>query len=335
MEKIILVIGNGFDLNLRLPTSFGDFIRSSYFEELLKSNNALCVYLNKVNEIARWIDVEAELSKYSRLNPSNEKLFEEYKDLKLAFYKYIENDVEQKIINENSNAFFVLVNNYFEKIMKEEQFRLYIFNFNYTNTIERIIKIFIDKKLKPYLNNQYYFYPYEINNIIFRPLIDLKLHPAPPSKKDYIENIKKEKINKFIKFIKIYYPHGSISNKYIILGVEDDANISKEHIFLKKTCDPNFSKFPINIFDDCKKLIVFGHSLGQTDHTYFKNFFMKQCKPDSVSKNIFISHYGESGYYEIMKQLDSLTDNNIGKLRSFNNLKLIDVSDENAWKSFE
>ena len=62
----ILIIGNGFDLNLGLKTSYQNFIASHVFKNLVDGNNQLCKYLNNQNELNRWIDIENELKKYSR-----------------------------------------------------------------------------------------------------------------------------------------------------------------------------------------------------------------------------------------------------------------------------
>lgn len=73
MEKIthIVIIGNGFDLNLGLKSGYQDYIKSAYFESLISKRNYLAMYLKKQNNLQRWIDIENELkntlkSKYTR-----------------------------------------------------------------------------------------------------------------------------------------------------------------------------------------------------------------------------------------------------------------------------
>ena len=39
--KVVLVLGNGFDLDLGLPTGYSDFLQSPFFYEFLNSVNIL------------------------------------------------------------------------------------------------------------------------------------------------------------------------------------------------------------------------------------------------------------------------------------------------------
>ena len=72
--KLVLVIGNGFDLDLGLPTSYKDFLESSYFrshlnteivtmkyDKDLKEGNNLFRYLREKYVSQNWIDIEKEL----------------------------------------------------------------------------------------------------------------------------------------------------------------------------------------------------------------------------------------------------------------------------------
>ena len=65
----IIIIGNGFDLSLGLKTSYKDFIESDSFTLLLKKENSLTIYLNGKQEINNWVDIEKELTEYSKLVP--------------------------------------------------------------------------------------------------------------------------------------------------------------------------------------------------------------------------------------------------------------------------
>jgi hypothetical protein len=126
--------------------------------------------------------------------------------------------------------------------------------------------------------------------------------------------------------------HGSINKKNIIFGVQDDVSLIKEYIFLKKSVNLNYS--PINFSNKmklCKNLIIFGHSLGETDHMYFKSFFKETSfkevsfKPTDNKRNIFIFYYGEESYEGIAAQLDILTNKNISGFRMNNNVEFLDL----------
>ncbi len=45
----IMIIGNGFDLNLGLETRYQDFIKSSHFKSLYSEDNTSALYLKERN----------------------------------------------------------------------------------------------------------------------------------------------------------------------------------------------------------------------------------------------------------------------------------------------
>lgn len=72
--------------------------------------------------------------------------------------------------------------------------------------------------------------------------------------------------------------HGEASNNDIILGVEDNARIKKEHVFLRKAYNIKYKALNFSeLYDRIKSIVIFGHSLGETDHTYFNNLFQSSC----------------------------------------------------------
>ena len=64
--------------------------------------------------------------------------------------------------------------------------------------------------------------------------------------------------------------HGEAAKNDIIFGVEDNASIKPEHVFLRKAYPRYYKALNFNsIFANAKRIIIFGHSLGETDYTYF------------------------------------------------------------------
>ena len=49
--KTVLIIGNGFDLSLKYPTSYSDFMKSQYFVDLVLKKNTLAKYLQYKKEL--------------------------------------------------------------------------------------------------------------------------------------------------------------------------------------------------------------------------------------------------------------------------------------------
>lgn len=123
--------------------------------------------------------------------------------------------------------------------------------------------------------------------------------------------------------------HGSVKNKNLIFGVDDNAKINPNHIFIKKSVNDNFQTkdFSTSI-TECNSLGIFGHSLGKTDHMYFQDYFKNACKTKNKNseKDITIYYHGESSKVNIYKQLDILTNRQISKFKQNNRVELIDTS---------
>ena len=72
MSKTIIILGNGFDLDLGLQTSYSEFAKSHQWIELMKGNshsrddNRLLGYLQSKYDINQWIDIEAALLEYAK-----------------------------------------------------------------------------------------------------------------------------------------------------------------------------------------------------------------------------------------------------------------------------
>ncbi len=77
MSKAIVVLGNGFDLDLGLRTSYSDFAKSIQWQELMETNSHssdsswLIGFLKSKYEIQLWIDIEAALLEYATIKTKN------------------------------------------------------------------------------------------------------------------------------------------------------------------------------------------------------------------------------------------------------------------------
>ena len=141
-EETLLIVGNGFDLSMGFKTSYGDFMKSSYFPHEETSN--LCSYLHKqYEENMGWIDIENELSEYSRILTTkklNAKKFntildidslrEEYDELKSSLKVYL-HEVTKR-------AFAPSPDNPAKRVVDQLPADSKIISFNYTSIIERL-----------------------------------------------------------------------------------------------------------------------------------------------------------------------------------------------------
>ena len=125
----------------------------------------------------------------------------------------------------------------------------------------------------------------------------------------------------------INHIHGSLSNDNIVFGIEDSAEIAKEHVFLYKSYNQvqNINGL-IRILKGAENITFFGYSLGQTDHSYFDDFFKSQTLPDCKSKKFTFYYYRQDGYDDLIWQLKILTNNRLSYLKQYNQLEFYDVS---------
>lgn len=143
-EETLLIVGNGFDLSMGFKTSYGDFMKSSYFPH--EETSSLCSYLhNQYEENMGWIDIENELSEYSRILTTkklNAKKFntildidslrEEYDELKSSLKCYLQ--------EETKRAFGPSPDNPAKRVIDQLSAESKIISFNYTSIIERMTR---------------------------------------------------------------------------------------------------------------------------------------------------------------------------------------------------
>lgn len=274
-KKYIIIIGNGFDINLGLPTGYNKFIKSPEFQVMLDRGNKLAKQLKENYELKNWIDIENELKVYSQKNEDKDfKL--NYDVLTYQLIKYI-NNIDYSSIKKTEAAYKLA-----EAIAKNcEKFT--VLDFNYTKSLEQI----------------------------------LRFHGVS-------EELIKENLVKV---------HGEAANNDIIFGVEDHADIKPKHVFLRKAYPRHCKALNFKtLFEDANELIFFGHSLGETDHTYFQDLFRNSCFDGSsvsgrnkVNKIFNFFYYQEDGYCKLMQQIDELTNNNLTRFKQYNDVKFLDV----------
>jgi hypothetical protein len=282
--KNILVIGNGFDLNLGLKTAYSDYLSSVNFQELL-GRNSLARYLNNCKKTSKWVDIEKELYNYSNSlfykvennlhpDPRSVQLISylrgDYYEICCSLREYLKKATTCPI-DFNDKAAYKIVS----KVFTQKNVNTYILTFNYTEIIERL--------------HQCYF----------------------PSSENFCIN----------------HIHGSLQNNNIVFGIEDSAEVAKKHVFLYKSYNTtqNINGL-ISVFENAKNITFFCYSLGETDHSYFDDFFNAQTKPDCDRKKFTFYYYGQEAYDDLIWQLKTLTKNRLTYLKQYNQLEFHDVS---------
>ncbi|MBR5328434.1 MAG: hypothetical protein IKV31_07860 [Paludibacteraceae bacterium] len=247
--KVVVVVGNGFDLDLGFKTSYSDFVNSDLFQTLLIENypnsydvepeysrdmniypNSLADYIKKEEEYNNWVDLEECLREYcvdQGESLSSKIILREVNAVKYFLYKFISK------IPRDIKAF-----SYYDKVsykilcaLVDAKADFEIWSFNYTYSCELLLE-----------------------------------------KLGYTNDMAKAKI---------HYVHSSLfeaesNNKLsLVLGCNYSEEVSAVcPSVLKNDMMPNYKRLK-NQFDshlnDVENIIFIGHSMGSTDRQYFKN----------------------------------------------------------------
>lgn len=279
-KNFLLIIGNGFDLELGLDTSYKSFVKSEvydkYFKQLMKDPDLIQKksynliydldfpmfgYFKEVLKIQNWIDLEMEIGRLAsrhiqKLNPQTKKfddVLAESTDYMMRSFNALRECLNEYIANLEIPS---KKPNYASELLKiigsEDRVNVQIVNFNYTN----------------------------LNDITG---IDVK--------------------------VPVHHIHGNVTKgkgTNLILGVQDGIEVDKSYSYVIKSHSPYYhSSRIIDLLENADEVIFFGHSLGETDYPYFSEFFQSQCKriPLDMRKKIRIFTFDESSRLDILYQL--------------------------------
>lgn len=268
--NIVYLIGNGFDLNLGLKTSYKDFINYYKALKMEHQKDSILKFIfyiedKKLLGDPNWSDIEIQMGQYTETftTPDSEEVAKDFHDdLVFALSEYIKTqcdiiqytqDVEKDMCKylafpEDSGKLLLSEQNNFRFTFRKlwegtSRWNLDIITFNYTNTLETIIKPKIGKELGVY-------FP-----AIHRGNICLNT----------IEHI-----------------HGFVDDR-LILGLDNPSQIA--NVELRKTSAMNwYLKSRSNALtgqehdNRCRLLInranlicLFGFSIGETDKQWWAN----------------------------------------------------------------
>ena len=262
--QILYIIGNGFDLNLNLKTSYNDFYQ---YYKLIKTDN---INVQKLKEniskaYESWADLELALGTYTEHLKETEELDDILLDIgeKLSDYLHLE---EEKLKNFELNQqkfldYLCTPENLFlpadkERISsikskwKNHEWNLNIYSFNYTRVIENILG---------------------------------------ENKKNFL--IGTHNGNRAIKLGEIKHIHGFLDNAMVI-GVNDISQIKNESFhknqdvlesIVKSECNHanrnNIDRQFSNKIKNANLICIFGSSIGETDNKWWE-FIGERLKSD-------------------------------------------------------
>lgn len=253
MAKTLLVLGNGFDLDLGLKTSYADFINSDFLVGC--ESNLLINEIKEKYKEANWIDIELFLRDYAfkHQGENEEQIRKEFDELRerLNFYMH---SGKFPIYNRGVSGVY-----HYDKDSTAAKVLLYllskdnatnIYTFNYTDMTDVVESLKRD------------------SNSRFETLSDNQIVYVHGKETGSIED----------------------GNIRIVLGFDNAEEITGFN-FMKKPFDPNYREGITNALSEAEDIIFFGLGYGICDSPYFKNFFSDM--QSNNTKRIFIFYKGD------------------------------------------
>lgn len=303
MHNNIFIIGNGFDLDLGLPTKYSDFANSEFWpkaKKQIKQNRVnyhhnndsglktisislpepilLENHLDKKRKLDNWFDIENEILEYSK------------KEEKRPNYNHSDD-----VISQNNSYYLQLQNNLCDYILNIQNTA----KINHDSVAYNVIKLII--------NNGFFNQIYSFN----------------------YTNIKKI-IPEFNNTPDIIHIHGKVDDNSIILGV-DETPLKKGYECFHKSSSKYYSSH--NLYKDitnADEIVMFGLSFGRIDYSYFYNYFynLSQIKdtPNDKKQNITIFTKDDNSRLDIISKLREMQIN-IQNLYAQSNFQIICTND--------
>lgn len=332
-RKIVLILGNGFDLDLGLKTSYKDFWESEFCPKDYPA--PLIHHLNQRwpdnLDAVKWYDLENELLNYYKglrnLKDGEDILTEDEKDFLKDFSSYgfachwydDKIDLLQSLVDKGVLLYRDRPIPAIGEHLKEDALKSPIWR-------DRKALGLIKEGLYKYLKSNEKPVP-ESLSVAFHLLLSIsKCVDAGDTVSIYTFNYTRVQMRGHsLKDVPVNYMHGSCEDGKIIVGTRDGTPIEPEYDFLQKIMDDSFNPPDIvSALNTTDEVIIFGHSLGENDRQYFEQFFSQQANIDNhTKKSIFIFTRDDASKVEIKRALKSLTGDRLSVLMSINQPAII------------
>jgi hypothetical protein len=315
----LYIIGNGFDMDLGIDSSYNSYFRSKHFEVLCKSS-PIAMFVKKLNDKnngENWVDFEEAIKLYCIDLLHKEELSDIEKTIKYQNRRDFENH-----FNEIRKSISEFLTEEASKIdlssLQKEKKSLII--------AKEIIERFHETSNKGggliTENNNFKVITFNYTNSL-KELIKIEAKKIWIGDKQFINNIEKLEDN-------VIHIHGSLVKNDIILGIEDVPDIvPKETFFIRKSIFVDYSKFSLELMRKANNVTIFGHSLGTSDEMYFKKLFnlWKQNASSYEKRKIIIYHKKDPKqkvYYN--NRILELIDYTTSEFKELNEYKFIEVT---------
>lgn len=323
-RKIVLILGNGFDLDLGLKTSYKDFWESEFCPKDYPA--PLIQHLNKRwsddLEAVRWYDLENELLVYSQIENKTDLIDEKQRsyiighsdyDLTISIRYSDIDDLFSSLVEAGIIRITGVLRNasipYRDDLLKSATWR-----------DQKALEL-IKEGLCKYLTSIDKPIP-ESLTVAFHLLLSMTQCVKAGDMVDiYTFNYTRVQMRGHsVDGIPVFYMHGSCEKGKIIVGTRDGTPMVPEYDFLQKVMDDSFMPPDIvTALENADEVIIFGHSLGENDRQYFEQFFTRHASSGSLKEPFIIIFTRDSNSKkEIKRSLKSLTGDRLSLLYSAN-----------------
>ncbi len=270
--KVLFLIGNGFDCNIGLRTTYMDFY-PYYIMQFPNDNLAKTIK----NDYRRWSDLELGLGEYLKgLSISDlDKFYDEKGNIESSLTEYLTKEKNRISFGAGmKEEFFKKLQNFPRELSKKdyrdmtqwlnsthEPIHYSFISFNYTNIISMIIDL-----------------PYKGTPLLWHEYSQLRIA-------DVVDKLP-------------LYIHGSLNDR-IVLGVNDKTQIKNKDIANDPKSAALMIKQELNNqigemrwedakeqIDNSQYIVIYGMSLGDSDRNYWKYLYDWLLVKDKVHKLI-------------------------------------------------
>lgn len=255
MADIAFVIGNGFDMDMGMPTSYSDFIKSKEWDEAVKGFNvylqqedyqkhSLIAQLQLASSNRQWFDIEKEIHQFVDSHPDNTErdirdIRSEFEIIKKALTRYLNRISSTFKADENKVAYQLLL-----ALQRSPLSNIEIY-FNYTTP-------------HVYLKRPMY---YDIGKCTFT----------------FVHGSLKD------------------NDIVLGCDLQPGENVNRQLSFMYKYNMLNRANHVARNILEAKEIIFFGHSINEMDFGYFKEFFrVASASPNPIRHLTIITYDDES-----------------------------------------
>ena len=285
MADVALIVGNGFDIDMGLPSRYSDFIRSKewndavsgfniYLQQKDYQNHSLIAQLQMASTNSQWFDIEQEIHRFIVSHPDN-----------------TEKDVRD-------------IRSEFEVIKKA-----------LTNYLKRITSTFTadNSKISTALHYRMRECPLTVTEIYFNYTYPHQYIKLP------IQQAIFNGAQHWVTFV-----HGSLRDNDIVLGcdLQEGEQVNRQLSFMYKYNQLKKANHIARNILEAKEIIFFGHSINEMDFGYFKEFFKVASASPIPIRHLTIITYDDESERNIK---DNIRNQGISVSDLYSNLWTFDI----------